>query len=257
MAWPPAAAPPLLLLLLLLVGLAPPLAGARPIKYFDLTSRHLPLPDPPGLTLGPIGNATLRETRDVVVLADGASSAAPMQAWDAALLRTFVVGAGHHMFLTLLNVGTGRVFHLDLGEIEVDLNHKRISSGGACTRSGAGAGHLKRASNQRYPLTDPHPPTTDFNGDTVPDLAVGVSGAIEMIYLQDSVDDPILAQQRIERTDADLGLPEWVPFTAPDQPFTDWPVRLLTIPDMDKNGVDELWCVQLVCSPHTPHPKPD
>jgi hypothetical protein len=127
LSWP-AVAVVLLQLLLLLLG--PPAARARSIKYFDLESRRLPLPDPPGLVLGPMGNNTLRETRDIVVLADGASSALPMQAWDAAVLRTFVVEGGHHQFLTLLNAGTERVFHLDLGAMEFDLNQKRVSSGG-------------------------------------------------------------------------------------------------------------------------------
>lgn len=70
-------------------------------------------------------------------------------------------------------------------------------------------------------------------------------GAVEIVFLQDSAEDPILARHRIEHTDGDLSFPEWVDFTTPDQPFTQWPVRLLSIPDMDGNGIDELWCVFL------------
>lgn len=117
---------------LLLLLLCSPAARARRIEYFDLESRPLPLPNPPGLVLGPMGNNTLRETRDIVVLADGASNARPMRAWDAAVLRTFVVKEGYRQFLTLLNARDERVFHVDLGTIEFDLNQKRISSGGRC-----------------------------------------------------------------------------------------------------------------------------
>lgn len=120
-------------LLLLLGAGAPPRAAARPLEYFDTQSRQLALPDPPGLTFGPISNSSLRETRDVTVLSDGASSAAPMQAWDLALLRMFHVAEGqpHHAFLALVNIEDERIFHLDLGATTGDLIRRRIISGGA------------------------------------------------------------------------------------------------------------------------------
>lgn len=132
--------PTALLLLLQLVRLL-----ARPIEYYDLPSRPLPaLPDPPGLTLGPIVNASqLRETRDIAALADGASRAAPMQAWDLVVLRTFNVGPDHriHTFLALLNIESGRIFHLDMGQTEGSMVHKRLTTGGAWELHGAWCGH--------------------------------------------------------------------------------------------------------------------
>lgn len=86
-----------------------------------------------------------------------------------------------------------------------------------------------------------HPHVEDFNGDRVPDVAFGEFGAIELVYLRDSADDPVLYRRRIEHGDVDLGIGEYVPYTTPIQPYTDWPVRLLTLPDLDGNGADDLW----------------
>jgi hypothetical protein len=121
-----------LLVLTLLLGGAARLAGARRIEYFDLETRSLPLPNPPGLGPGPFGNAFFRETRDVTVLADGRSNARPIESWDLAVLRTFVLpGDRTHTFLALLSIADNRTFHLDMGIDQGDFIHSRLTSGGA------------------------------------------------------------------------------------------------------------------------------
>lgn len=123
--------------LVLMLGLAPRAAEARQIHYFDFHPRSLPLPDPPNLGPGPFGNQYFRETRDVAVLADGATSAKPIENWHLAVLRTFILsgpGEGTHTYLALINVETNRTLHIDLAESKGDFIHSRLATGGACMR---------------------------------------------------------------------------------------------------------------------------
>ena len=123
-------------LLALLVLLAPWVTTeARPIHYYDLETRDIPLPDPLDLGPGPFGNAYFRETRDIAVLADGGTSAKPIQSWDVAVLRTFILSGDKthtHTYLALLNLETNRTFHIDMGQTQGDFIHSRLATGGAC-----------------------------------------------------------------------------------------------------------------------------
>lgn len=111
----------------------------RPINYFDMETRALPLPNPPGFGAAPSDSAWFRETRDVAALADGGTSARPMQHWDLAVLRTFTLSKSEqHTFLMLLHIESNRTFFLDLGANQAELLHARLATGGALHREGCG-----------------------------------------------------------------------------------------------------------------------
>lgn len=120
-------------LVVLVVLPAPWAAEARPIQYYDLETGDIALPDPPDLGPGPFGNAYFRETRDIRVLADGGTGAKPIEAWDIAVLRTFILAGDKthtHTYLALLNLETNRTFHIDMGMSQSDFIHSRLATGG-------------------------------------------------------------------------------------------------------------------------------
>lgn len=79
----------------------------------------------------------------------------------------------------------------------------------------------------------------------MPDVAVGLNGGIDIIHLKDDAEQPIDYHRRIESDELALGMKgDFIPYTSPTTAYTVWPHRLLPMPDMDGDGVDELWCVQ-------------
>lgn len=80
----------------------------------------------------------------------------------------------------------------------------------------------------------PQLPPTDFSEDSSGDLAIGLWGGIELVYLRDSPDDPFAYRRRIDHSEADLGLAGgYIPYTGPNVPYTVWPLKLMALPDMD------------------------
>lgn len=102
-------------------------------------------------------------------------------------------------------------------------------------------------SAQSHPHThiNPHPkipPSTDWTGNRMPDVAVGLNGGIDIVHLQDDPDQPVAYHRRIEHDQLDLGMSmSFIPYTSPTMPYVVWPLRILPLPDMDGDGVDELW----------------
>ena len=79
----------------------------------------------------------------------------------------------------------------------------------------------------------------DFNGDGVPDVAIGSYNSIEIVYLRDDPDAPELGR-RVIRAQEDVGVPGFVPYTFGRTVYTKWPISLQVVKDLDGNGCDEL-----------------
>lgn len=231
----------LVVLAVLVVLSAPWAAEVRAIQYYDLETRDIALPDPPDLGPGPFGNAYFRETRDIRVLADGGTGVKPIESWHIAVLRTFILADDKthtHTYLALLNLETNRTFHIDMGMSQSDFIHSRLATGGAYNVHLQSCVFMHVDSHQKNTI----PTSTDFTGDGMPDVAVGLNGGIDIVHLQDDPDQPIAYHRRIEHDQLDLKMSmDFIPYTSPTMPYVVWPLRLLALADMNGDGTDELW----------------
>ena len=69
------------------------------------------------------------------------------------------------------------------------------------------------------------PPPPDFNGDGVPDVALGWDGSIDIVYLQDDAADPVLGRRAIAALE-DVPIENYVPKASILPPYTNWPLSL-------------------------------
>lgn len=74
----------------------------------------------------------------------------------------------------------------------------------------------------------------EFSAGPGGDLAIGLWGGIELVYLRDDADDPFAARRRIDHSEVELGLVGgYIPYSGPHAAYTVWPLKILTLPDMD------------------------
>lgn len=245
----------LLQLVALLLSMAPPTV-ARSLPYFDIKGApgvavDVTIPRPPAMATD---ESLLVFPCLTYFLHNGMTSTTSMANWDTVTVRTFVANlvTPIAVYITLAKLDDGSVFHLELQQDPPHTKAFNVVTGGGCgARSDCAAPTLQNKSKGgrhtcRPPLllsvesntAVPHilaplpsPTRTDFNGDGVPDVAIGWIGWVEIFYLRDDKVDPILARRAFHAKDA--GVDDFVPFQSFDDAFTLWPHYLIVVKDLD------------------------
>jgi hypothetical protein len=221
--------------------MAPPVpAEGRSLEYSDIeqasTARSVPLPAPPADRAPEF----VWEQRLMAVLSDGGrtTSARPLASWDVAISRVWydVNIIPIYNQVCFVSVGRNASLCLETGMERELVSEAHITAGG----QSAGPCRLKPANVDwmdgpihRWGLTDCHPPThpkmsapTDFNGDGLPDVAVGFVGGLHIYQLHDDPAEPVAARQTVQ-AGVDVPIINFTAYYGPGKPYTQWPCDLV------------------------------